>query len=133
MFHCLSQHMTFSDMFGVFFGQPGSLNHLRGPLQTFVRQRCLHDTEPTDANFNKATDDLVEEITSEFEEAVVFFILIVLFYIWLKNMYLRVKSITTMPCATLLIMNQQARSNLFSINITISLTNLSDCYTVLKC
>ena len=63
--------MTFSDMFGVFFGQPGSLNHLRGPLQTFVRQRCLHDTEPTDANFNKATDDLVEEITSEFEEAVV--------------------------------------------------------------
>ncbi|XP_041370734.1 large proline-rich protein BAG6-like [Gigantopelta aegis] len=70
IFHCLSQHMTFSDMFGVFFGQPGSLNHLRQPLQDFVRHRCLHDMEPTEANFSKATDDLVEEITSEFVEAV---------------------------------------------------------------
>lgn len=71
LFNCVAQHLAFTDLMVVFFGQPAPLERLRQPLQQFVRHSVLNDAEPTEGNISAASNRLVENIHADIQAACV--------------------------------------------------------------
>ncbi|XP_046366921.2 large proline-rich protein BAG6-like isoform X2 [Haliotis rufescens] len=70
IFQCLSRHITFSDLFQIFFGHPEPLNRLRTPLQEFITRRVLRGAEYSEASLQEGVEQVMLDMDSEIQEAV---------------------------------------------------------------
>lgn len=56
-----SQSLSMGDLIQLFFGDSCRLNQLYEPLQRFVRERILRGAEPSEANMDRAIDEIIAD------------------------------------------------------------------------
>lgn len=71
LFNCITQHLVFSDLMMIFFGQVAPIERLRVPLQNFVSTNVLNGQEPNDVNIEQAVNRLMANMEHDIEETAV--------------------------------------------------------------
>src|SRR6218665_199722 len=71
LFNCITQHLVFSDLMMIFFGQVTPIERLRLPLQNFVSTNILNGQAPNDVGVEEAVNRLMANMDHDIEETAV--------------------------------------------------------------
>lgn len=66
-----SQHLTFTDVMAIFYGQPTPLQALQAPLREMVGERILQGQPLSDTSVQQAVERLMDDISPEIDTACV--------------------------------------------------------------
>jgi hypothetical protein len=71
LFRIAANHLAFSDLMMIFFGQPSSLERLQEPLREFISQNLLNGDPPSDASINAAVERVIQDMRSDISSVAV--------------------------------------------------------------
>jgi hypothetical protein len=71
LFRIAANHLAFSDLMMIFFGQPSSLERLREPLGEFISQSLLNGNLPSDTNIDAAVERVIQDMRPDISSVAV--------------------------------------------------------------
>lgn len=79
LFRIAANHLAFSDLMMIFFGQPSSLERLRDPLREFISQNLLNGNPPSDTSIDAAVEHVIQDMRPDISSVAVCGVFILLF------------------------------------------------------